>query len=94
MSEPKLTPGPWEVGLRRDGSMWLSLGDPVTGPHYQGDIVASFADACLIAAAPDMYRALENIQQNMNGNTGIPEIYRLTIAAICDAALSKARGEE
>jgi len=22
------TPGPWEYGVRRDGSLWLSLGDP------------------------------------------------------------------
>lgn len=59
MSEMKHTPGPWACGVRRDGSIWLSLGDRNTGPHYQGDLVASEADARLIAAAPKLLEALE-----------------------------------
>jgi hypothetical protein len=48
------TPGPWVYGVRDDGSIWLSLGDFRTGPHFQGDLVASEDDARLICAAPDL----------------------------------------
>ena len=53
----KHTPGPWEYGVRRDKSIWLSIGDPAKGPHRQGDLHASEADAQLIAAAPDLLDA-------------------------------------
>ena len=55
----KHTPGPWRIGLRRDKSIWLSIGDPKTGPHFQGDLVASIADARLIASAPDLLEACQ-----------------------------------
>lgn len=58
MSEPKFTPGEWKFGVRPDGSMWLSLGDPAKGPHYQGDLVASIDDARLIVNARELYEAL------------------------------------
>jgi hypothetical protein len=57
------TPGPWKFGIRRDGSMWLSLGDPIKGPHYQGDLVASPADARLIAESPAMYGAIKDFMR-------------------------------
>jgi len=44
-------PGEREYGVRNDGSIWLSIGSPLKGPHYQGDIVATAADADLICAA-------------------------------------------
>lgn len=53
------TPGLWEVGTRRDGSHWMSAGDPVRGPHYQGDIIVAKRDAAYIAAAsPDVVKKL------------------------------------
>ncbi|MDX1117061.1 hypothetical protein GOL29_03295 [Sinorhizobium medicae] len=55
----KHTPGEWKFGVRRDNSIWLSLGDPRKGPHYQGDLYASEADARLIAAAPELLAALK-----------------------------------
>ena len=54
------TPGPWLYGVRKDKSIWLSIGDP-SGYHYQGDLVASEADARLIAAAPDLLAALDGL---------------------------------
>jgi len=51
------TPKPWVIGTRKDGSRWLSMGDPVSGPHFQGDLHSSEADARLIAAAPDLLAA-------------------------------------
>ena len=53
------TPEPWEFGVRKDKSMWLSLGNPATGPHYQGNLAGSEADARLICAAPDLLEALQ-----------------------------------
>ncbi len=55
------TSGPWKYGVRSDGSIWLSLGDHSTGPHFQGDLVASEADARLICAAPDLLEALSDL---------------------------------
>ncbi|QRY69145.1 hypothetical protein JVX98_13050 [Ensifer sp. PDNC004] len=54
MSAAKHTPGPWTFGVRRDKSMWLSIGDPAKGPHYQADLYASEDDARLIVAAPEL----------------------------------------
>jgi hypothetical protein len=39
--------------------MWLSIGNPKTGPHSSGDLVATKADAALIVAAPDLLAALK-----------------------------------
>lgn len=63
MSDTKHTPGPWRYGKRGDGSKWLSLGNPATGPHYQGDLWASDYDAKLIVAAPDLLAALKDCQE-------------------------------
>ncbi len=59
MSGIKHTPKPWKYGVRKDGSIWLSLGNPELGAHYQGDLVATEADAKLIAAAPDLLADLQ-----------------------------------
>lgn len=64
MDTPKFTPGRWRFGVRPDGSMWLSLGDPVKGPHYQGDLVATVADANVIVAARELYAALEVVSSD------------------------------
>lgn len=55
------TPGPWEYGVRGDGSIWLSIGDPIKGRHYQGDVNVYEADARLICAAPDLLAALKAV---------------------------------
>lgn len=54
-----ITTGEWLYGVRSDGSIWLSLGDPVTGPHFQGDLAASEDDARLLTAAPKLLTALK-----------------------------------
>jgi hypothetical protein len=58
------TPGPWTYGVRRNKSIWLSLGDHrIDGAaHYQGDLVATPADAKLICAAPDLLRELRAVE--------------------------------
>jgi hypothetical protein len=52
------TPGPWDYGIRKDGTIWLTIGDPDKGPHYQGDFPGTEADARLVIAAPDLLEAL------------------------------------
>ncbi|MFJ4130825.1 hypothetical protein [Pseudomonas cyclaminis] len=59
--ETKHTPGPWNYGVRKDGSIWLSLGASGVGPHYQGDLVATESDAKLIVAAPELLESLSNL---------------------------------
>lgn len=56
------TPGEWNYGVRADGSLWLSLGNPRTGQHYQGDLVATEADAALIIGAPKLLNAAKNLR--------------------------------
>lgn len=107
MSAPGFTPGPWIFGKRSDGSLWLSLGDPKTGPHYQGDLVASVDDARAIVATRDLYEALDEtvgaITAVMRALAEEDEavVNRVTSAAVAfngfgvraRAALAKARGE-
>lgn len=54
-----ITPGPWTYGVRRDGSIWISRGDPKRGPHYQADFCGTEADARLTCAAPLLLQAAE-----------------------------------
>jgi len=56
------TPAPWTYGVRTDGSIWLSIGDHKTGPHHQGDIVATPADARLICAATNLLAVAQKIK--------------------------------
>ena len=90
--QPKWTPGPWRVDA--DGDV-IAPDGPVAGPFYPDNFDTwptweqRKADAHLIAAAPDLYAALEAIRDN--------EVVR----AICPSplwgkmadAMIKARGE-
>jgi len=60
-----ITPGEWKYGVREDGSMWLSLGNPKTGPHYQGDLSASKEDADLIIVAQELADALKECADDL-----------------------------
>ena len=86
--ETKFTPGPWASGIRPDGTMWLSLGDPRKGPHFQGDISCGKNDLPLITASPDLYEALVA----MTVNFASPD-YMQEWREKSRKALAKARGE-
>lgn len=99
---PKFTEGPWVVewGTKyphiksMDGSYIL---EPVTGRS----IVRTEADAHLIAAAPDMYEALEECAMNLSFLAGHLEgrigegaqAEMLRLAGEAEEILAKARGE-
>jgi len=94
MTEAKFTPGPWVVKWRKDNSSIISMGSLTFGPHKQMNMPFEKywgndeADACLIAAAPDLYKELENLldacdQLGVSGGN----------IDIARAVLAKARGE-
>lgn len=91
MSENKWTPGPWMW----DGNVWdydkeneapwlVAEGH---SPVITGDLHCSEANADLIAAAPDLYAALEDALQYLQHH--LPD----EVLAPHRAALAKARGE-
>jgi hypothetical protein len=101
MGKPKFTPGPW----------WVTPDNGYYNIHSsEGEIIGceglcEYDDTHLIAAAPDLYAALESVQESLDillGETGLPEgsVVRGVVAgafAVTDemivAALAKARGE-
>jgi hypothetical protein len=91
MPEPKFAPGPWVFGRRDDGSIWLSCGDPARGQHEQFDLGENEATARLIAAAPELYRALDALLHWFENNpTGIGALAASNHAR---NILTKARGD-
>lgn len=54
----------WKYGVRQDESIWMSLGNPKTGPHCQFDFPGTEKWAKLICSLPGRIRELETkIQQ-------------------------------
>ena len=94
MSKPKFTPGPWSTGFV-DGTKIVRESDrsqiaQVAGDYSDPTIWPIMeANAHLIAAAPDLYAALELARERMGGaSPGMKAMIAQT-----DTALSKARGE-
>jgi len=95
-NENKWTPGPWYVGAPDDCYCIAEVGSravyPVAGRVYQ-NADSDEADAHLIAAAPELYEALDELADLMQGvieGDYRPDSFTLQIAR---AALAKARGE-
>lgn len=102
MSAPKFTPGPWST--HREGHSTVYVDAPLGGGVLQ-EVAAcgptaegaeqQDANARLIAAAPELYEALEAVE--LACRMGIPpgEVLSLnsTIRLAARAALAKARGE-
>ena len=86
----KHTPGPWKLGTRKDGSMWMSLGDPASGRHSQFNFDGFEDDGRLMISAPDMYEALtEAVQLALQDPAALSPLGR-DIIARWEAALAKA----
>jgi hypothetical protein len=91
MSELKATPGPWyrdEYGNLKspESSHTLSM-IPFSGVMITSGAEAN-ANTCLIAAAPDLYEALEALLETCHAEPHGESERRAAIAA-----LAKARGE-
>lgn len=83
MSAPKHTPGPWSVRSR------VTTGDIVAPTGTVASSVLLTTDAHLIAAAPDMLEALDNLVTAYLGSSD--PILQINAAV---AAIKKARGEK
>lgn len=100
MSEPKWTPAPWTWGLNSDRNRLLIWSKPREWPiaNLGGDAPYGevSANACLIAAAPELYEAAQEgiarIRELVSQGSVDPSA--LDALAPLDAALAKARGEE
>ena len=95
MSETRFTPGPWRIVRYCEDIEIANVADLL---HFYGGETAE-ANAALIAAAPELYAALEamvarfdeyNAHYIYDGNGVIPARPELDKAR---AALAKARGE-
>ena len=89
MSKPKFTPGPWEMfyftqhELQTDFAM-VKIGKRA---HMIGHLEEDCANANLIAAAPDLYYALDKLFEVVTGD--IP----VGLSQVVYEALAKSRGE-
>ena len=112
MNEPGFTPGPWEaddVFYQRDLRTWLNIRAPnVTGDLGEFFVAAvssdpqhretTAANARLIAAAPELYEAVETLVNHLNeriddackNNPESGPVFTGIVAA--QDALAKARG--
>lgn len=94
MSEVKFTNGPW----RWDADRLVSEDEWVLSPEYDSHSGWAYIDACdedknLIAAAPELYDALEDLLEklDMTPELNLDSWGVYTFEA--EAALAKARGE-
>ena len=94
--QPKWTKGPWAVERNKRTWGWVDVVGPslgVGGPTQATDLtladeVKRIAEAHLIAAAPDLYAALDGMLGLLDaGSLYEPQAYAAR------AALAKARGE-
>lgn len=94
MSAVTFTPGPWTYGVRSDGSIWMSLGDPKVGAHHQFDWYGTEKDAQFVTAAPDLYAALDDLLRCMADCVFADKDPEMDVAEHnARAALTRARGE-
>ena len=98
----KHTPGPWEIeGTPRRGWDIFSLGEErryITSDPMRERAINYERDARLMAAAPELLEALEQIVE-VNGPGRIYKLNELgmlvsTMLSIARAAIAKAKGEE
>ena len=111
MSEAKNTPGPWTATYDSQLQALIQIYSteahlPVAVLPDRGTVEAMpeiEANANLIAAAPDMYEALEQMEPLINNSTGIVGYYMngnvakwndFDVTRIISNSLRKARGEE
>lgn len=91
MSKTKFTPGPWRTEDRGLKHVIVGSNNWQVGALRQTPKL-NRADAALIAAAPELYEALEKVIR-INGSTGGPEAVLKELKFIAEQALAKARGE-
>lgn len=53
----KATPGEFAGFMRKDGSMYISVGDAKLGPHNQGDVHLTYENVSAMVSAANYLRA-------------------------------------
>ena len=94
-SAAKFTPGPWEVCEIQPGDKEIGIRGPSVEVDYDDvDHESARADAHLIAAAPDLYAALEEtLRQAPCDCEAMATHYSGCFREMARAALAKAGGE-
>lgn len=98
MSETKFTPGPWEISQEPPRWIIQSSGVPIgkkAVAFMVGDFIQCADNACLIAAAPDLYAALECFLTDERFRVAVygDPVATADMWAKAYAALAKARGK-
>lgn len=99
MSETKWTPGPWVLDQRYHGCIYSddlpgSIVAQAGGFEFAPRLEAEeTANACLIAAAPDLYEALNNLTMAAELEIVLGNKAWVEMHGIAMAVLKKARGE-
>ena len=97
----KFTPGKWEVADASNGELWIcaNRSDVIASVYGNSGNVGN-ANAHLIAAAPEMYEALSDVQDVLRGicqSCDTPDSIRIKLEPLIyrgEAIQKKARGEE
>lgn len=102
MTKSKHTPGPWDLGVNSYNAETRAEGDVLvkkTGKRiaYTGSVhtdrEVNKANARLIAAAPELLEALENITAGLNDEEDTMPLIRGSEVKAARKAIAKARGE-
>ena len=93
MTKSKHTPGPWDW---RGQMLWEKLADDVRGDVVGEAHIANDYDRCLIAAAPDLLEALEDMlaQADFAAEVRGGEGHMKYAMRKARAAIAKAKGKE
>lgn len=83
------TPGEMKYGIREDDTAWFSIGDPVNGPHIQGDIYCAEPDLAYLTAA---HNALPGLQDRLDELEKIADLLTNTKALVDRDARMKREG--
>ena len=90
--QPKWTPGPWRATTHDHPEQDVYAGYRIA-KMTGGEIQRDRANANLIAAAPDLYAALEWAAQNAEESEAGRDSEWYANLERCNAALAKARGQ-
>ena len=99
MKQSKHTPAPWVASEACEVSGWISIkahderydhSTPLASVYFRGDAVNE-ANARLIAAAPELLAALQNVMPHIGA--GYSGINRESVLKPVKEAIAKARGE-
>lgn len=90
MSRSTHTPGPWKVGRKVSRAVYGADETPICACDSMGEASreAEYANACLIAAAPDLLTVLRQIHAHLEAGDDC----RAVMTEMASAVIAKAEG--